>query len=105
MADAPTLHRALIDALVSRHVIKDPRVEAAVRAIPRHLFLPDVPLAEAYRNEAIPTKLADGEAISSSSQPETMAIMLAQLAPEPGLRALELGPASGSDAALMRSTG
>jgi len=101
MADAPTLHRALIDALVSRHVIKDPRVEAAFRAIPRHLFLPDVPLAEAYRNEAIPTKLADGEAISSSSQPEMMAIMLEQLALEPGLRVLEIGAGTGYNAALM----
>src|SRR5262245_64792458 len=100
MADAPTLHRALIDALVSRHGIKDPRAEAAFRAIPRHLFLPDVPLAEAYRNEAIPTKLADGEAISSSSQPEMMAIMLEQLALEPGLRVLEIGAGTGYNAAL-----
>src|SRR5215471_1073507 len=101
MADAPTLHRALIDALVSRHVIRDPRVEAAFRAIPRHLFLPDVPLAEAYRNEAIPTKLADGEAISSSSQPEIMAIMLEQLELEPGLSVLEIGAGTGYNAALM----
>src|SRR5262249_20804440 len=101
MADAPALHRALIDALVSRRAIKDLRVEAAFRAIPRHLFLPDVPLAEAYRNEAIPTKLADGEAISSSSQPEMMAIMLEQLALEPGLSVLEIGAGTGYNAALM----
>src|SRR5689334_12849024 len=101
MADAPALHRALIDALVRRQAIKGPRVEAAFRAIPRHLFLPDVPLAEAYRNEAIPTKLADGEAISSSSQPEMMAIMLEQLALEPGLRVLEIGAGTGYNAALM----
>src|SRR5262245_32118183 len=101
MADAPALHRALIDALVSRRAIKDLRVEAAFRAIPRHLFLPDVPLAEAYRNEAIPTKLADGEAISTSSQPEMMAIMLEQLALEPGLSVLEIGAGTGYNAALM----
>ena len=101
MADAPALHRALIDALVSRGVIKDPQVEAAFRAIPRHLFLPDMPFAEAYRNEAIPTKLVDGEAVSSSSQPEMMAIMLEQLALEPGLRVLEIGAGTGYNAALM----
>jgi protein-L-isoaspartate(D-aspartate) O-methyltransferase len=56
MADASALHRALIDGLIRRKVIKDSLVEAAFRAVPRHLFLPDVPLAEAYRNEAIPTK-------------------------------------------------
>src|SRR5213593_736349 len=101
MVGAFALHRALIDALVRRNAIKDSRVEAAFRAIPHHLFLPDVPLAEVYRNEAIPTKIVDGEAVSSSSQPEIMAIMLEQLALEPGLRVLEIGAGTGYNAALM----
>src|SRR5881409_4429624 len=101
MVGAFALHRALIDALVRRNAIKDSRVEAAFRAIPRHLFLPDVPLAEVYRNEAIPTKTIDGEAVSSSSQPEIMATMLEQLALEPGLRVLEIGAGTGYNAALM----
>ena len=101
MVGAFALHRALIDALVRRNAIKDSRVEAAFRAIPRHLFLPDVPLAEVYRNEAIPTKIVDGEAVSSSSQPEIMATMLEQLALEPGQRVLEVGAGTGYNAALM----
>ena len=101
MADAPALHRALIDALVSRGAIKDSRVETAFRAIPRHLFLPRLPLEEVYRDQAIPTKIVDGEAVSSSSQPEIMATMLEQLGLEPGLRVLEIGAGTGYNAALM----
>jgi len=101
MADVAALHAALVDALLRRGAITDPRVEAAFRAIPRHLFLPDVPLAEVYRDQAIPTKIRDGEAISSSSQPEIMATMLDQLRLAPGLRVLEIGAGTGYNAALM----
>jgi len=101
MADASALHRALIDALVRRGSIKDERMETAFRAVPRHLFLPDVPLAEVYRDQAIPTKTVDGEAVSSSSQPEIMATMLEQLGLEAGLRVLEIGAGTGYNAALM----
>ena len=101
MADAATLHGALVDGLVSRRCITDPRVEAAFRAVPRHLFLPSLAPEEAYRNVAIPTKFVDGEAVSSSSQPEIMATMLEQLGLEPGHRVLELGAGTGYNAALM----
>src|SRR5437660_11344430 len=101
MADAPALHRALIDALVSRGAIKDSRVETAFRSIPRHLFLPRLPLEEFYRDQPIPPKIVDGEAVSSSSQPEIMATMLEQLGLEPGLRVLEIGAGTGYNAALM----
>jgi protein-L-isoaspartate(D-aspartate) O-methyltransferase len=101
MADAPALHRALVDALVRRGAITDSRVEAAFRAVPRHLFLPGAPLEEVYRDQAIPTKTIDGEAVSSSSQPEIMATMLEQLGLEPGLRVLEIGAGTGYNAALM----
>jgi protein-L-isoaspartate(D-aspartate) O-methyltransferase len=101
MADASARHRDLIDALVGRGAIKTPQIEAAFRAVPRHLFLPRVPIEEVYRDQAIPTKLLDGEAISSSSQPEIMAIMLEQLDLEPGLSVLEIGAGTGYNAALM----
>jgi protein-L-isoaspartate(D-aspartate) O-methyltransferase len=101
MADAAALHRELVDSLVSRGALTDSRVEAAFRAIPRHLFLPGVPLAEVYRDQAIPTKMVDGEAVSSSSQPEIMATMLEQLGLARGLRVLEVGAGTGYNAALM----
>ncbi|MGH3190535.1 MAG: methyltransferase, FxLD system [Streptosporangiaceae bacterium] len=77
-------------------------VAAALRAVPRHLFLPDLPPEAAYRDDAIVTKRdADGQGISSSSQPAIMAIMLDQLHLAPGHRVLEIGAGTGYNAALM----
>ncbi|MFZ0549010.1 MAG: hypothetical protein WAM60_26420, partial [Candidatus Promineifilaceae bacterium] len=87
-----TLHQSLVDSLVEQEVIHSEAVEAVFRAVPRHLFLPDVPPEEAYKNNAIPTKRDEnGLAISSSSQPSMMAIMLEQLALRPGDNVLEIG--------------
>jgi len=98
---APARHWALIDALRDAGHITTPRVEAAFRAIPRHIFLPDAPLETVYANDAIPTKKRDGVAISSSSQPTVMAVMLEQLDLQRGQRVLEIGAGTGYNAALM----
>src|SRR5262245_23834719 len=98
---APDLHKALVEHLQAIGALTQPRVEAAFRAVPRHLFLPDVPVEDAYRDDAIPTKMADGRAISSASQPAIVAIMLEQLAVEPGQRVLEIGAGTGYNAALL----
>jgi protein-L-isoaspartate(D-aspartate) O-methyltransferase len=95
------LHHALVDQLVQRGVINEPAVEAAFRAVPRHLFLPGVPLDQVYQDQPIPTKYAHGLSISSSSQPGMMAIMLEQLALAPGHRVLEIGAGTGYNAALI----
>jgi protein-L-isoaspartate(D-aspartate) O-methyltransferase len=99
--DIPTLHQTLVDRLKRTGCIESAPVEAAFRAIPRHLFLPGVAPEQAYRDEAIPTKYLDDRAISSSSQPAIMAIMLEQLGLEPGQRVLEIGAGTGYNAALM----
>jgi protein-L-isoaspartate(D-aspartate) O-methyltransferase len=101
MTDAAALHQALVDGLVSGRSITSPRLEAAFRAVPRHLFLPGIPLEEVYRDQFIVTKRLDGEPVSSSSQPQIMATMLEQLALEPGQRVLEIGAGSGYNAALL----
>ena len=98
---AAGLHKALVDHLLAISVLTQPAVEAAFRAVPRHVFLPGVPLEDAYRDDAIPTKMADGRAISSSSQPAIMAIMLEQLGVQPGQRVLEIGAGTGYNAALL----
>ena len=102
------LHQALVDQLLAvrsvdgrPRLIRSPAVEAAFRAVPRHLFLPEAPVEQVYRDEAIITKRQDGVPISSSSQPAIMAIMLEQLALEPGHRVLEIGAGTGYNAALM----
>jgi protein-L-isoaspartate(D-aspartate) O-methyltransferase len=99
--DIPALHQALVDKQVEAENITSARVEAAFRAVPRHLFLPGVPLEVVYRDQAITTKYLNGTPISSSSQPAIMAIMLEQLQLERGQRVLEIGAGTGYNAALM----
>lgn len=95
------LQTRLIEELKRFGALTDSAVEAAFRAVPRHLFLPDVPIAQAYQNEAIPTKKQHGRAISSSSQPSIMAVMLEQLGLVPGMRVLEIGAGTGYNAAML----
>lgn len=93
---------ALVDKLARDGHVRTPRVEAAFRSVPRHLFVPGVPLERVYVDESIPTKKnAEGGAISSSSQPAIMAIMLEQLELQPGQRVLEVGAGTGYNAALL----
>jgi protein-L-isoaspartate(D-aspartate) O-methyltransferase len=95
------LQRALVEHLWQSGALTQPAVAAAFLAVPRHRFLPGVPPAEAYRDDAIATKFAGSRPISSSSQPAIMAIMLEQLAPAPGQRVLEIGAGTGFNAALL----
>jgi protein-L-isoaspartate(D-aspartate) O-methyltransferase len=79
-----------------------PAVQKAFARVPRHVFVPEVGPAAAYRDEALVIKCgADGLPISSSSQPAMMAIMLDQLELRRGHRVLEIGTGSGYNAAVM----
>lgn len=95
------LHQQLVDQLVRVGNIRTASVEAAFRAVPRHLFLPELAVEEVYRDQAITTKYLDGSAVSSSSQPAIMAIMLEQLDLQAGQRVLEIGAGTGYNAALI----
>jgi len=95
------LHQALVNKLKKEGIIATPSVEAAFRAIPRHLFLPGVVPSEVYRDQAIATKSLNGMFVSSSSQPAIMAIMLELLELKPGQRVLEIGAGTGYNAALL----
>jgi protein-L-isoaspartate(D-aspartate) O-methyltransferase len=102
MPDVTALQRGLVEELKRRKCIRTAAVEAAFRAVPRHLFLPSVPRVDVYRDVAIPTKRgADGEFVSSSSQPAIMALMLEQLALALGQHVLEIGAGTGYNAALI----
>lgn len=100
--DVNDLQQALVAKLLQDKRLTNTAVETAFRTIPRHLFLPDKPIEIAYQDDAIATKFDDhGRAISSSSQPAMMAIMLEQLALQPGQNVLEIGAGTGYNAALM----
>jgi protein-L-isoaspartate(D-aspartate) O-methyltransferase len=79
-----------------------PLVQDAFATVPRHVFVPEIGPAAAYRDEALVIKCGpDGLPVSSSSQPAMMAIMLDQLGLRRGHRVLEIGTGSGYNAAVM----
>lgn len=81
------------------------RVLDAFARVPRHHFLPDVPLEVAYTDDAIVTHDEGGVPTSSSSQPSLMARMLDQLEVGPGDSVLEIGAGTGYNAAVMADLG
>jgi protein-L-isoaspartate(D-aspartate) O-methyltransferase len=99
--EVSALQQALVEHLKNTGAIRSASIEAAFRAVPRHDFLPGIPLKEVYTDMPIITKQIDDTPVSSSSQPAIMAIMLEQLHLEPGQRVLEIGAGTGYNAALM----
>lgn len=76
--------------------VRDPRVLAAMRAVPRHLFVPPGSEASAYEDR--PLAIGEGQTIS---QPLMVAIMTEALRPSAGDRVLEVGTGSGYQAAVL----
>ncbi len=95
------LHKNLVDQVKAKGFMPSRHVETAFRAVPRHLFLPNLPPQEVYQDKAIITKSVDGHFVSSSSQPTIMAIMLEQLDLHKGQHILEIGAGTGYNAALI----
>ncbi|MEJ3652723.1 methyltransferase domain-containing protein [Actinomycetes bacterium KLBMP 9759] len=101
MTTAERARSRMVAALCESGRLVSPAVEDAFRNVPRHLFVPDLPIETAYADEAVAVQLVDGVATSSASQPSMMAIMLEQLSVRPGHRVLEIGAGTGYNAALM----
>ncbi len=74
----------------------DPKVLAAIAAVPRHLFAPELDLETAYRDG--PQPIGCGQTIS---QPTVVAMMAQALELEPHHRVLEIGTGSGYHAAVL----
>lgn len=92
-------HRRLREGLVGGPVaaaVADPRVLAAMRAVPRHSFVPTQYLGFAYLDE--PVAIGRGQTVS---QPSLIAAMVELLDLRPGDRVLEVGTGSGYEAAVL----
>jgi protein-L-isoaspartate(D-aspartate) O-methyltransferase len=76
--------------------VTDPRVLAAMRQVPRHLFVPADEQASAYDDRPLP--IGHGQTIS---QPYIVALMTELARPKATDRALEIGTGSGYQAAVL----
>jgi protein-L-isoaspartate(D-aspartate) O-methyltransferase len=78
----------------------DNGIEQALLRCPRHLYLPNHSLEEAYADDAVLTKERGG--CSSCSQPSLVVTMLSHLDVSVGDNVLEIGAGSGWNSALIR---
>jgi protein-L-isoaspartate(D-aspartate) O-methyltransferase len=76
--------------------IRDERVLAAFRVIPRDRFVPDDQKPQAWADKALP--IGHGQTIS---QPYMVAIMTQRLEVQPDHKVLEIGTGSGYQAAIL----
>lgn len=86
----------MVERQLARRGISDPRVLAAMRDVPREMFVPDALAPQAYDDAPLPI-----EAGQTISQPYIVALMLEAAALQPGDKALEIGAGSGYAAAVL----
>ena len=95
--DAEAQQRArMVETQIVARGVRDPRVLAAMREVPRHLFVDSAQKAQAYEDHPLP--IAGNQTIS---QPYIVALMteLAEITPDE--RVLEIGTGSGYQSAVL----
>ncbi|MGH3937973.1 MAG: methyltransferase, FxLD system [Pseudonocardiaceae bacterium] len=97
------LRNRMVDHIDAAGHLHSVSVEQALRTVPRHLFVPQASVEDAYANKAITTKPGGpgGRPASCASVPTVMAMMLGQLDAQPGDRVLEIDAGTGYNAALL----
>ncbi|MEU0693059.1 methyltransferase, FxLD system [Streptomyces niveus] len=101
-AEALRLRERMADTVIRNGWAPSPRVQAALREVPRHRFVPEVPLETAYHDDlAVETVWeAPDTPVSSVSAAWVQAHMIEQLRLEPGMTVLEVG-SGGYNAELL----
>jgi protein-L-isoaspartate(D-aspartate) O-methyltransferase len=94
------LREDMVRTQIAARGVRDERVLAAMRKVPRHLFVPTEMRAEAYADH--PLAIGEGQTIS---QPYIVGLMTELLEVKPGDRVLEVGTGSGYQAAVLASMG
>jgi protein-L-isoaspartate(D-aspartate) O-methyltransferase len=90
------LRERMVRELIEARGVRDARVLAALRRVPRHLFVRDHLRAQAYGDHALPIG-----ADQTISQPYVVARMTELLAIEPPHSVLEIGTGSGYQTAIL----
>jgi protein-L-isoaspartate(D-aspartate) O-methyltransferase len=88
--------REMVARQIEERGIRDERVLEAMRAVPRHLFVPPAYVPASYTDEPLP--IGAGQTIS---QPFMVAAMAEALMLEGSERVLEIGAGSGYQAAVL----
>jgi len=86
----------MVETQVAARGVKDKRLLKAMRRVPRHLFVPQGLLDEAYADEPLP--IGEGQTIS---QPYIVAYMTETLKLKGPERVLEVGTGSGYQTAVL----
>lgn len=86
----------MVERQIASRDVSDPEVLEAMRAIPRHRFVPDEHKNAAYTDQPLP--IGHGQTIS---QPYIVAYMTEQLKLDSGEKVLEIGTGSGYQAAVL----
>jgi protein-L-isoaspartate(D-aspartate) O-methyltransferase len=86
----------MVERQIEARGIRNPRVLAAMREIPRHVFIPPPYDQSAYDDNPLP--IGNGQTIS---QPYIVALMTELLCPDPSDNVLEIGAGCGYQAAIL----
>ena len=92
--------KRMVDETIEARGVSDPAVLAAMRSVPRHRFVPDQYLTQAYADHPLP--IGYGQTIS---QPYIVAWMTELLEVQTGDKVLEIGTGSGYQAAVLAEMG
>src|SRR4030095_3971566 len=95
-ADFAARRNAMVTKQIENRGIRDSRLLAAMRQVPRHEFVPEEYRESAYADR--PLGIGYGQTIS---QPYIVAFMTEQVAPKQSDRILEVGTGSGYQAAIL----
>ena len=98
MSDSPydNARETMVREQIAARGVANPAVVAALRCVPRHLFVPQAERDRAYVDAPVP--IGHGQTIS---QPYIVALMTELVRPQSSDRVLEVGTGSGYQAAVL----
>ena len=96
MVDFPKARVKMVEEQIISREIKDPRVIAAMKKVPRHLFVEEALQSQAYTDHPLP--IGEKQTIS---QPYMVALMTEALQLTGKERVLEIGGGSGYQTAIL----
>lgn len=100
MRDLRRNRERMVQEQIEARGITDQRVLAAMRQVPRHLFVDEALQVQAYGDHPVPIGLGQ-----TLSQPYIVALMSSLLVVRPQMRILEIGTGSGYQAAILAAMG